>query len=371
MAGPASFTGEDVVELHIHGGARNVRKVVDACLRAGAVAAGPGDFSRRAFELGKLTLDQAEGVAALIGAQTDEGLRQARRLVAGELGTEVESLRERVAELRAEIEANLDFPEDVEEAHLERWRGEAMHLGARVCKWLQGFEGGRRARERARLVLAGPPNAGKSTLFNALLGHDRAIVADRPGTTRDYLEAELEFGVFGAVLIDTAGLRDAEDPLEADGVSRSRGQVDRADLVLWIEASTDARLERPTLGADVISIESKRDLACQRPDWVGVSLGQGRTEGLTEVREGLQRWFEQRGENAWIGLTRHKDRADEAWNCLRSVADGLGQDIPLEAVAFELAVAEGRLAEVTGRNTLGPVGEDVLARIFSTFCIGK
>lgn len=369
MPGPRSFTGEDVVELHVHAGARNVGAVVQACLAAGAEAAGPGDFSRRAFELGRLTLDQAEGVAALIGAQTEAALDQARRLIAGELGREVDRLREGLADLRAEVEANLDFPEDVDEGDTRRWIHEIDACIHDVRRWLGGFEAGRRAREKARVVLAGPPNGGKSSLFNALLGEARAIVADMPGTTRDYVEADLELGPYVAVLVDTAGLRETREQVESEGVARSRGQLDRADVVLWIESADAADAEEsPASGAERLYVETKRDLGTRRPEWLGVSMPR---HGVDAIKLRLREWFEAGGSQAWIGLARHRERAAEAIEQLQAAASILREDGPLEAAAFELAAAELRLGEITGRSALGPIGEDVLDRIFSRFCIGK
>lgn len=370
MPGPASFTGEDVVELHVHAGARNVRAVIEACCGHGAEAAGPGAFTRRAFEHGRLSLDQAEGIAALIGAQTEAALAQARRLVAGDLGDEVEVLREAIAGLRTEVEANLDFPDEVQAGDTVRWSGEIAGVERRVAAWLGGFEAGRRARERARVVLAGPVNAGKSSLFNALLGRARAIVADVPGTTRDYVEAELELGPYGATLVDTAGLRETNDRVEAEGVARSRTQVEQADLVLWIEAADAEPTDRPELVGAVVYVETKRDVGERRPDWLGVSLV-GDTRGVDRVQARLEAWFEASGDAPWIGLSRHRGCAEEARQHLAAAADVLASDGPLEGLAFELAAAEARLGEITGRTTLGPVGEAVLDRIFSRFCIGK
>ena len=370
MPGPRSFTGEDVAELHVHAGARNVRAVVEACLRAGATAAGPGDFSRRAFELGVLSLDQAEGIAAVIGAQTDEALAQARRLASGELGVQVEACRESLAGLRTEVEANLDFPEDVDEGHVLRWREELVEIRARVQAWLDGFEAGRRGRERARFVLAGPPNAGKSSLFNALLGHRRAIVADVPGTTRDYVEAEFSVGRHGAVLVDTAGLRAGAEAIEAAGIELSREQVEQADVVLWVEGADAEPVERPDLGTVVLSVDTKRDLGTRRPEAIGVVLAE-EPEGVDAVRSALEAWFAQDRDRAWIGLARHRARAEEALDALDRVADQFGLGDALELAAFELGVAEGRLGAITGRTQLGPVGDELMTRIFSTFCIGK
>ncbi len=375
MPGPRSFTGEDVVELHVHAGARNVRQIIDVLLAAGATAAGPGAFSRRAFELGRLDLDQAEGIAALIGARTDAALAQARRLVAGELGRGVEALREQVAGLRGEVEANLDFPDDVSDSDTKRWVLELAELRGVVGRWLQRFEAGRRARELARVALAGPPNAGKSSLFNALVERERSIVSPRPGTTRDYVEADVAFGARGAVLIDTAGLRSvSDDTIEVEGIARTREQLDGADIVLWVEAA-DAEprpdAERTIEGASVIRVESKRDLGCSRPAWLGVSAKTG--EGVEELRDRVSRWFtdQDAGDAPWIGLSRHRDRARDSLAALEVGILRIEDGAPLELIAFELGVAERRLAEITGRHALGAFGGDVLERIFSRFCIGK
>jgi tRNA modification GTPase len=376
MPGPGSFTGEDVVELHVHAGERNVAAVVRALLEHGGKAAGAGDFSRRAFELGRLSLDQAEGIAAVIGAQTEAALAQARRLAAGELGHEVEAERRRLVELRAEIEANLDFPEDVDPADISRWSDETAQRGAAVGRWLDRFEAGRRARAKARVVLAGPPNAGKSSLFNALLGRPRALVADQPGTTRDYVEAELELDRHGCVLVDTAGLRDGAEAVEQAGVALSRAQVEGADVVLWIEAAdadaADDLVQAQACGATVIRVESKRDCGSRRPEWLGVSVRPGAApEGLDAVLASLLAWFHAGRDEAWIGLARHRERAREAVEAIEEAREHLRDDERLELAAFALGMAEARLGEITGRSALGPVGEEVLASIFARFCIGK
>lgn len=376
MPGPRSFTGEDVVELHVHAGERNVAAVVRALLALGGRAAGPGELSRRAFELGRMTLDEAEGVAAVIGAKTEEALHQARRLAAGELGREVEAQRRALVELRAEIEANLDFPEDVDPGDVSRWREEAGERRAAVARWLSRFEAGRRARAKARVVLAGPPNAGKSSLFNALLGRARALVADQPGTTRDYVEAELELDRHGCVLVDTAGLRDGAEAVEQAGVELSRSQIEGADVVLWVEAAdaeaADAGGLAQARGATVIRVETKRDRGLRREEWLGVALRPGEEpRGLEAVHEALRAWFSAGADEAWIGLSRHRDRAREALAAIDEACEHLIDDEQLELAAFGLGVAQARLGEITGRSAMGPVGEEVLASIFARFCIGK
>jgi tRNA modification GTPase len=369
MPGPRSFTGEDVVELHIHAGVRNVGRIVAALQRHGAQAAGPGEFTRRAFENGRLSLEQAEGIAALIAARTSAAVDQARRLIAGELGREVEALRAAVGELRAEIEANLDFPEDVADGDVQRWRAELRQHEATTQAWLRSFAAGQRARERARVVIAGPPNAGKSALFNALLGRSRAIVSPTPGTTRDYVEAELQVEELELVVVDTAGLRSAtDDAIEDEGIGRSREQIAGAELVVWL-APADAEAPPPEREGSLLLVESKRDLGTRRPSWLGVSAHTG--EGLEALRSQIAARLRGEESSPWIGLARHRDRASEAATALRSALDLLDGSAPLELVAFELGVAERQLAEITGRDALGPVGEDVLGRIFARFCIGK
>jgi tRNA modification GTPase len=368
MPGPRSFTGEDVIELHVHAGARNVGRIVAALQQRGARAAEPGEFTRRAFEHGRLGLEQAEGIAALIAARTSAGVDQARRLIAGELGREVEALRAAVGELRAEIEANLDFPDDVAAADVQRWREELVRHEATASAWLRSFAAGQRARERSRVVIAGPPNAGKSALFNALLGRARAIVSPTPGTTRDYVEAELQVEGLELVVVDTAGLRgETDDSIEHEGIGRSREQMAGAELVLWLEPADAESTGEPD--ASVLRVESKRDLGARRPGWLGVSAQTG--EGLAALRSRMAEVL--RGEEAapWIGLARHRDRASEAATALHSTLELLERGAPLELAAFELGVAERQLAEITGRDALGPVGEDVLGRIFARFCIGK
>jgi tRNA modification GTPase len=369
MPGPGSFTGEDVVEFHVHAGERNVRHVVVACLERGAKAAGPGDFSRRAFELGRLGLDEAEGIAALIGAQTDAELAQARRLAAGEVGRESEAVREMVEGLRCEVEANLDFPEDVAAADLERWADDVQKMVHEIGRWLARFEIGRRSRTRPRVCIAGPPNAGKSSLFNALLQRQRSLVSAEPGTTRDYVEARWELGPHACTLIDTAGLRAGAGAVEAQGIAFAQDEVAGADVVIWVEASDAEPGEVPAIETMVVKVESKRDLGMRRRNWVGVSATD--RNGLEEVEGTVLQWFGAAEGEPWIGLERHRDRAREAKASLeraqRLIADGGA----LELVAFELDVAEQRLGEIVGRVRGGPVGEEVLALIFSRFCIGK
>lgn len=366
MPGPHSFTGEDVVELHVHAGRRNVRSVVAAVQARGAVAAEAGEFSRRAFELGRLGLDQLEGIAALIAAQTDAAVELARRLVHGELGREVDRCIAEIHELRCEVEAGLDFPDDVGPGELGRWGEMLMRLIGLLEDWLGRFAASQRSRERARVVLAGPPNAGKSSLFNALLGRERAIVSPLPGTTRDYVEAELEVAGYEVLLVDTAGLRVGESAIEDAGIARSREQMGGADLLIWVEAADVEESGAPD--GDVMRVENKRDLGCSRESWVGATASR---DGVMGIRTELERWVVERTQQPWIGLARHRDRVWDGVAALREARMLVELAGPPELIAFQLGIAEGRLAEVSGRGSLGPIGEEVLRSIFSRFCIGK
>ena len=383
MDGPHSFTGEDVVEFHIHGGERNVEVVREAILAQGGVAAGPGDFSKRAFANGRRSLDELEGMAALIAARSRSALDQARRLIAGELGREVELMGAALEHFRVEIEAYLDFPEDFGEAEIDRFLKTAEDQLKILQRWRERFELGRRAREGARVVLAGPPNAGKSALFNALLAKKRALVSNRPGTTRDYVESQLELEGREIVLVDTAGLRSSTDDLEEAGMLLSEEQIEGADMLLWIEAADQrdcpARERMECLVArsrvEVIFVENKRDLTCTRPSWLGVIAQSEDAEqnGLAPLRERIVAWFGD-AQEAWIGLARHRARAHEAEQALAGVCRLLRSTTDegkLELVAFELQVVERRLGEIRGHSGLGPVGSDILNTIFSSFCIGK
>lgn len=366
MPGPRSFTGEDVVELHIHAGGRNVRSVLATVLARGAVAAEAGEFSRRAFEHGRLGLEQLEGIAALISAETDAAMEQARRLVAGELGREVDLRLAEIHEVRSEIEAGLDFPDDISQIELTSWGERLAQLMCGLELWLDRFEAGKLSRERPRIVLAGPPNAGKSSLFNMLLGRDRAIVSPLPGTTRDYVEADVEINGHEIVLVDTAGLRVAESAVEDQGISRSRDQMEGADLLVWIEAADASEVEGPA--REALRVENKRDLGRRRTAWVGASATPG---GEVALRAALIQWVERRTEQPWIGLARHRDRVRECVAALQEAVVLVTRQGPPELIAFQLGLAERQLAEVNGRGSLGPVGEEVLSSIFARFCIGK
>lgn len=378
MPGPASFTGEDVLELHIHAGHENVRQVVEACVEAGARPALAGEFSRRAFRNGKLSLEQAEALPALLSAQSQSELERARRLLRGELGERVDAMARELFTLRVEMEAHLDFPEDLEGDASLRWKGQVQAQAQRLKAWLASHRSQQERAGRFRVALAGPPNAGKSSLFNALLDRQRSIVSDQAGTTRDFVEASVRWSGWSLDLVDTAGLRDGAQAIEAVGIEMGRGQIEQADLVLWVQAEAASEQGLPEMLENhrgLLKVGSKCDLGPVPEGWVGVSVRPGFESTVDGLREMIESWCQESlvdVDQDWVGLARHAECVERCLQELDLVESQLdGEGFALEIVAFHLGVAGRALGEIRGRDRLHPVGEDVLHAIFSSFCIGK
>ena len=366
--GPRTYTGEDVAELHLHGNPAILERVLQGLIEAGARAAGPGEFTRRAVLRGRLSLLDAEAIDALVRAPGVAAARVAGRQLGGELTGQLEAWREQLLVVAVALEAAVDFPEEVEDSEI---RGDLARIGdlRRSMAQLAGTaRAGRRLLDGVRVVLTGPVNAGKSTLFNALLGHDRAIVSPRPGTTRDLVSESVEWDGVLYRLEDTAGLRDALDPVEVEGVSRSGRAVEAADVVVQVRDARSIDEELPGLSvathADLLD-DSAID-ALSASGWLPVSAPNG--SGLDAVRDAVR--------------------------SAAGVADALSGDLVLHTVrqarALELAVAalddalrsgahEIVLSAVAirraGRALEELVGawpeERVLDDLFSRFCIGK
>lgn len=386
LPGPGSYTAEDVVELHLHGGPAVVSSVLDALGRAGGRLAQPGEFTLRAFLNGRIDLAEAEAVAGLVEARSGQARRVALRQLDGGVRARVEPLRGELVALLAELEASLDFPEE-ELGILDReLHGEKMvALDEELAALLEESRLGRRLREGARVVLSGRPNVGKSSLLNALVGRDRAIVHPSPGTTRDYLEDVLLVGGVEITIVDTAGQRLAVDPLEGEGVERAQRQVKGADLVLHVinlaEGVTEEDKELVSAVGEVplAVVLNHRDRVSDREEnearrLLGNVLAVTVAPlgiGIPTLKEGILRGLGIPGggldELPSVTEARHVEALAKAKEKIKSARDAHQAKEPEELVALELRQALEALGSLLGEG----VGEAILEEIFSRFCLGK
>ena len=376
FTGPASFTGEDVVELHLHGGRAVVAGVVEALgTLPGLRMAEPGEFTRRAFENGKLDLTEAEAVADLIDAETTAQRRQALRQMDGALGRLYDGWRERLTRALAHIEADIDFAdEDLPGGVADAVRPVVAGLAGEIAAHLDDGGRGERLREGLHIAIVGAPNAGKSSLLNALARRDAAIVSARAGTTRDVIEVHLDLGGYPVVLADTAGLREAAaDEVEEEGIRRARDRAARADVkVAVFDATTLPALDAATLALidrDTVVVFNKIDLAAvtdPRPDLSPVAVSARSGAGLKELEERLTAFSADRlAIGSAPSLTRARHRAALA-ECRESLIRALEAPLP-ELAAEDVRLASRALGRITGRVDV----EDLLDVIFRDFCIGK
>ncbi len=360
---PRSYTGEGVVEVHLHGNPLLLEACVQAFVAAGARPAQPGEFTRRAVAHGRLDLVEAEAVDAVVQAATLQAVRAAQRHLGGELSSRLTAWRDSLLELAVVLEALVDFPEDVDEPGLGS-RLDALPALAQAMEELAlTFAAGRRGVLGARVVLSGPVNAGKSTLFNALLGHDRAIVSEQAGTTRDVVSEPVTWGGVALRLEDTAGQRDAVDPVEAQGVQRSLRAVDAADLVLEVR---DAR-ELLEGGAEPVdparlAVATHCDLADPPPGWLAVAPDRD----LAELRAAVVDRLSLADPGDLIVHTERQKNALVAAALGTRNAAAHGAEEPVLCAVF-VREAGTALDELLGAWT----SESVLDALFSRFCIGK
>lgn len=366
LPGPGSFTGEDCLELHVHGGRAVLQAVSGALVALGLRPAEPGEFTRRAFLGGRMDLLEAEAVADLIDAETTAQRSQALRQMEGGLGAVLAGWAGRLVRVLAQQEALIDFPdEDLPEAVEAELVGAVAELAREMRRHLDDNRRGERLREGLTIAVVGPPNAGKSTLINVLAERDVAIVADLPGTTRDVLEARIELAGAPVTLLDTAGLRDSDDPVEAEGVRRARLRAEAADLLVVAEAPGEGPPEGLPAHARVLRVATKADLGgAAAGAEVAVSARTG--AGMAALREALAghvRALTQAEGPPPLTRARHRAALQEAAASLERA---------LEAPHPELRGEDLRLAlRALGRLT-GQVGvEDILDSVFRQFCIGK
>jgi tRNA modification GTPase len=366
---PHSYTGEPVLELQGHGGPVVTQAVLAACLDCGARVAEPGEFTRRAYLGGKLDLAQAEAVADLIDAASREAARSAIRSLSGEFSQAVRGLVAQLTELRALIEAMLDFPEEeVDALHRDDAVARLARIRADLASLLARSRQGSLLRSGVHVVIAGRPNVGKSSLLNRLAGEERAIVTPMAGTTRDVLREPLEIEGVPLVVVDTAGLHAAGDVIERLGMEKARAELARADVVLAVSDATaphPAPEELPAQGRR-IDVYNKIDLApAFRPPAGALAVSARTGTGLDELRRAIVQaagWLGT-GETVFLARERHLRALETA----RSKVEAASSATQWEFLAEELRLAQASLADITGEVT----ADDLLGEIFARFCIGK
>jgi tRNA modification GTPase len=378
FAAPASYTGEDSAELSVHGSPAVVARVLEAARAAGARPARPGEFTERAFRSGKIDLVRAEAVQELVDAKTPAAARFSARRLEGGLSRRLESIREDLLGAAAALSATLDFADDVGEGVDPRALGRLESAAAELSRLEATYRTGRLLSAGCRVTILGRPNAGKSTLFNALAGSQRAIVTEIPGTTRDALEVSLDLCGVPVTLVDTAGLRESEDPVEKLGVARAREEAEKADAILYVFDGSegfdgeDAALLEDLAGKPVILVANKADRVgrgAPREDAApirGLEPDAGRIlRELLAARIAADVDTETTSEV--IASLRQKDLVERSRRAAEETLAALARGDSPEYAVTHCHAALDALADLTGETT----PEDVLNRLFSTFCIGK
>lgn len=381
---PHSFTGEDVIEISCHGSPVLLRQVIDICLASGARMATPGEFSLRALATGRMDLAEAEAIRDLIDAQTRGSARQAVRQMRGEFSHQLQPLKDELLNVIVVLESALEFVEDdLPEMQIQSVRKSLIDIAGEVAKLADTYRAGHLIRDGLRVAIAGRPNVGKSSLFNTLLGSERAIVTDVAGTTRDHLHERFTVNDIPVSLIDTAGLRDTTDTVESIGVERSKAVMSDADIVIVMldasENATDEDREIINLVSDIPHVTaankidklSKTELKktkSQRPKAIYISAKTG--EGLDDLKQAIIDPFSTEDVSTagfLVTDARHYDLLVRARSEVELSIENLDAKMSEEIVLVGLHNALRYLGEITGETTT----EDMLTRIFSTFCIGK
>ncbi len=382
MLGKRSYTGEDTVEIFCHGGSLITQRVLEVVLKAGARAAKPGEFTFKAFMNGKLDLAQAEAVQELICAKNEKALNAAENQLQGRLSKIVEEFQKKLTSIAAILEAWVDFPEEgLEFATMEELSADLEAIIRSMQQLVDTFHDGKILHDGLALCLVGSPNAGKSSLMNALLKKDRAIVSDIPGTTRDTLEDQMRLNGLNMRLTDTAGIREAEDWVEKEGIRRSKLAMSQADLILMVlDAGSglneeDRKILKELPPDKTIIVWNKIDLPdlkiepLQFPHLISLSAKEG--NGLDHLQREIDRVIWKKGppskEEVLITNIRHKEALILAIESCQKVIQGLQEGVSPEFLSMDMRQSLSELGKVIGTN----VGEDILSSIFSTFCIGK
>ena len=373
---PKTYTGEEIVEFHCHGGARLAREVLAACVACGERVADKGEFTKRAFLAGKLALSDAEAVIDMINAESGAALKASYRMLTGALADEIKAFSDRLLDACASLEASFDYPEEMEDESVFDAKGAVADALEHVEKLLATARTGAMVRDGIDVAIVGVANVGKSSLLNALCGRDRAIVTDIAGTTRDSLEERIEKDGVAINLIDTAGIRDTDDEVEKMGVERSYRAAKSADVVLFVSDATRELCdeERRILkdipdGAKVVTVLNKSDLPhSPRGGAVHVSAKTGEgIEALKATIAALVTSGEVDASGNIITEERHREALERAKASLLSAKAALDGAMPIECAALDIKQAYSALGEITGETA----DEAIVDRVFSKFCVGK
>ncbi len=378
--GPASFTGEDTLELQGHGGSVVLDMLLKRVVALGARLANPGEFSERAFLNNKIDLAQAEAIADLIESTTEQSVRSAQKSMQGLFSTQVNQLVDELIELRTYVEAAIDFVEEeidfLSDGIVEK---RITALQDKIKEIQNTAQQGRLLRDGMSIVLAGKPNAGKSSLLNALAGHDAAIVTDIEGTTRDILRERIQIDGMPLHIIDTAGLRDSDNEIEREGIRRAHEEILKADKVLLLIDATDPEIKSITKllpeNIDITKVYNKIDLIGIEPEimendfgtqiYLSIKTGKGMELLTQHLKQSVG--FNDQTEDVFIARRRHIEALNQGKDYVDQALAQLQQNQAGELVAEDLRLAQNSLSEITGKFT----SDDLLGRIFSSFCIGK
>ena len=384
---PRSYTGEDVVEIQIHGSSEALRETLELALESGAVPASRGEFTKRAFLNGRLDLSQAEAVMDIIEARGSAALSQAESHLSGALSRFVKMSRDELTDLITKLEVTIDYPEEDLEDLTNEEIGEGLSdIEKSLASLLKRSEEGRIIKDGLRTAIVGKPNAGKSSLLNALLQEDRAIVTDIPGTTRDTIEESIKIGGVPLVLMDTAGLRETDNKVEKIGIERARKSMEQADLVLAVIDGSrplekeDRELLSSLRGRKSMVILNKYDLPQEvdteeiktlSGDAPVVSLSARYGSGMEELEEALRRLTETQdrdaGRQLFLTNLRHVDLVKKALEAVRRAQQSLEDNMPADCITVDLVEAWNRMGEITGDT----VDNELINKIFERFCVGK